>query len=63
MSIPAPPPRIPARGKKRKGSSGPSRLATWLGALVIGGVMGAVSYQLLHFIADYFDYWVAVLAS
>ena len=63
MSIPAPPPRAPTRGKRRGGSGGVSRLGTWGGALVIGGVMGAASYQLLRFIADYFDYWMAVLAS
>lgn len=63
MSIPAPPRRVPTRGKKRGGSRGPSRLGTWVGALVIGALMGAASYQLLHFIADYFDYWMAVLAS
>jgi len=62
MSIPAPPPRKATR-KQIRPSDGPSKPATFIGAMVIGAAMGAASYYLLHFIADYFDYWIAVLVS
>ena len=61
--IPAPPPRPPARGKKKSVEPGASPVVTLLGALAIGAVMGALAYRFLPFIADYFDYWVAKLFS
>ncbi|MEM6789858.1 MAG: hypothetical protein AAF928_19210 [Myxococcota bacterium] len=62
MSIPIPPPpkeQTRPRGK-RKGSS---RFGTWLGALALGGGLGAASYRFLDFISDYFDYWAALLLA